>query len=619
MKLKYKTVILLSCLVLVLSGCFGKKAAGLFKTGTYTGEGQGRNGAVTVEVNLSSDRVESITVTSSQETEGISDPAVKNIPASIVKNQTLAVDTVSGATYTSRAIIEAVTDCIVQAGADPAQFSKAVEVSQAEENYDVDMVIAGAGAAGLMAAMDAAEAGFDVLVLEKGSSVHVSNFAHIGGTAAVGSDLQKEAGVNIPVESLFDHMIDYTHWSVNAPLLKRCLEVSGGIINTFTDLGMKILVAEDRYNIGFQNVHVFLSPQKESFLEKAVTDKGGQFLFDTAAEKILLENGTAVGLAGHKRDGTSVNVKAKAVFIATGGYLSNPEMCRENLGDINFTNLGSDLNTGDGIKMVLDAGGTKERNFALSLNDITGFNSKAANYLATFMSPDKNFALDFAYAGGLLVNTHGNRFFNEFVLSNEPLAGGGEATLRAGKYYAIIDEAMVKTVEKEGIFSFWGRPDIWSAGQYMYDTPMSKIRSDINAAIKEGWGSKGATLAEAAKPFGLENLESEVERYNELAAVSDDSDFYKPEEFMKEISEGPFYIFEYEPSSWCSFGGVKVDRDLHALNKDNDVIPGLFVGGLDAGSMYSSPYYDIGGTASGLALMSGRVAAQTMAEYIKGY
>lgn len=587
-----------------------------FKPGTYTAEGKGNGGPITVEVKFTEDTIEDVTVKNHTETAGISDPAIEKIPQNIVNAQTVKVDVVSGATNTSNGIIAAVSDCVKQAGADPDKLAEAEKKAGEDEEYTTDIVVVGAGAAGLVAAMDGSRAGKNVIILEKGSNINCSNFSHIGGSAAVNSKLQQEAGVDFTVEELFNHMMEYSHWSVNAPLVKNCLEVSGSIIDDFTDLGMSLFVADDRYDVGFKDVHVYTDPDKASYLEKEIIKNGGKFMYETAGEKLILENNNVVGVEARKTDGTFVTVKAKAVFVATGGYLANKEMMKKYLGDVNTTNLGSTLNTGDGINMVLEAGGTTDRNYAVSLNDITGFNKKVPNYLETIFTPDKNFALDFAFCGGLLVNTHGDRFFNEFKLANDPLAGGGEATLRAGKYYAIVDENTVKSLTEQSIYQFMGEPKIWSAGKYMFNTPMTKIENDINTAISEGWGFKGDSIQAIADKFGLENLSETVKNYNTMCESGYDSQLYKPTEFMNSIGEGPYYIFEYEPSSWCTFGGVKVDDQLRALTGQNEIIQGLYVGGSDAGSLYSSPYYNIGGTSSGLALMSGRIAAKSMVEYV---
>ena len=115
-----------------LSGC--SSSDGKYKAGTYTGTAEGRNGDVTVEVTLSADKIEKVTVKEHQETPNISDAAIKDVPEAIVKEQTPNVDTVSGATITSEAIIEATKAALKEAGVDLSTFG-AVEHENVPVTY----------------------------------------------------------------------------------------------------------------------------------------------------------------------------------------------------------------------------------------------------------------------------------------------------------------------------------------------------------------------------------------------------------------------------------------------------------------------------------------------------
>ena len=143
---------------------------GMFQPGTYTGVGTGRNGDITVEVVFDANSIVSVTVTDHTETDGIADPALERIPAEIVEYQSLAVDTVSSATLTSEGILQAVEDCVTQAGGDVEALKQPIktgEVEKTEETRTADVVVAGSGISGLTAAIAAAEAGADVVVIEK--------------------------------------------------------------------------------------------------------------------------------------------------------------------------------------------------------------------------------------------------------------------------------------------------------------------------------------------------------------------------------------------------------------------------------------------------------------------
>ena len=159
---------------LMLCSCRSKGGDGIFKRGTYTGvSANGRNGEIKVEVVLSADKIESVTVGENSETAGIADPAIEKIPERIVEAQSLDVDTVAGATITSKAILEAVSDAITQAGADPTKLvANTGNKEVKEETLDANIVVVGGGAAGLATAVSAAYEGeTDIILLEKMSAL----------------------------------------------------------------------------------------------------------------------------------------------------------------------------------------------------------------------------------------------------------------------------------------------------------------------------------------------------------------------------------------------------------------------------------------------------------------
>lgn len=167
--MKKLTAALLVFLMMVMTGAM----ALAYTEGTYTATAQGNNGPVTVSVTFSADAITDVTVVEHSETAGLSDRPIAEIPAAIVENQSLAVDTVSGATNSSNAILTAVADCVAQAGGD-VEALKAVAVEKApvedvEATYDV--VVLGGGGAGLTASITAAQNGAKVILVEKAGSL----------------------------------------------------------------------------------------------------------------------------------------------------------------------------------------------------------------------------------------------------------------------------------------------------------------------------------------------------------------------------------------------------------------------------------------------------------------
>ncbi len=585
------------------------------KAGTYTGTGKGKNGDVKVQVTFTAEGISEVKVISHAETEGLSDTPIERIPVQIVENQSVAVDTVAGATYTRNAIIEAVKDCIVQAGGNVEDFSKVAEkVVREEVVYNTQIVIVGAGASGLMAAMNASAEGLDVIVLEKGANIGVSNAAVAGGPATSANRVQEAENEAVSSTELFDYMYGYSQGTVNALALRKTIEAGGPTIDELLDLGLEATLRPDNYGVGFR-ARLKLPVKGEArfkMVQDLVEERGGQFLFETAGEHLIIdENGNVTGVTGTKADGTPVRVNADAVLLATGGYLGNEEMLAEHFGNVGVVPLGNTLSTGDGITMAQEAGGVLEKNsFTLIFNEFAAENEKSDGW-------QKNDNLKYAIYGGLLVNGDGTRFMNEEVMATHPLAGG-EEILRQGYVYSVIDEEYFNAMSTEGIYEYLGTPEEeWPVGKNTLSGKVLKATGEqFDTAVEQGWAYKADTIEELAEYFGLEDLEETVETYNEMCENGVDTTFGKNSIFLTDIDEGPFYVFQYQSSAWGTLGGMKVDDKFRVMNADFEAIPGLYAAGVDAGSIFTTPYYGNEGAAFGLSLGSGTVAGKEMATYV---
>ena len=223
-----------------------------------------------------------------------------------------------------------------------------------------------------------------------------------------------------------------------------------------------------------------------------------------------------------------------------------------------------------------------------------------------------NDTLRFAIYGGLMVDPNGDRFMNEQYLADRPLALGGEMSLRVGKYYAVVDQTMYEECRDKGVLAYFGNPADWYVGSTGYtEELLPNLDEHMDIAIQRGWAVKGS-LADCAKAFGLTDLEQTVADYNAACAAGKDEQFYKNSYLLRELTGDTFYVIEYEPSIWGTFGGVKTDSYARAVNAEQQPIQGLYVAGVDNGSIYASPYYENEGAALGTAYTSGIVAADCM-------
>jgi fumarate reductase flavoprotein subunit len=506
------------------------------------------------------------------------------------------------------------------------------EVSSPEETpaYEIaetvsyDAVVVGCGAAGIQAALTLQAAGVNTVLLEKGMSCGVSNGCMAGGPALAETRVQAENDATVSAKTLYECMYGFSRGTVNGELLRKCINKGEAVVSNFMDNGVNMGLRVDAYGMGFRARHNFANLEGtqvsgadrfQPLVDKFEADGG---VFEPMREGLsLVQDGdTVTGLiAKNLDDNTYIQYNAKAVLVATGGYAGNAEMLKEIFGDVSVYPLCNTISIGEGYDMVLAAGGIADRNWGLCCNEFGGANDKIANVQGRAMA----FASDaqkFAIYGGLIVNRYGNRFMNEQYLSDRPLALGGEMSLREGRYYAVVDQAMVDGCRDEGILEYLGNPADWYVGQTgLKDVVLSDLDAALETGISEGWIAKGS-LAECAAFFGMENLEETVAAYNELCQAGEDDQFYKESYLLKELTGDTYYVIEYQPSIWCTFGGVKTDAYCRALTSSQDVIPGLYVAGVDNGSLYCAPYYENEGAALGTAYTSGIVAGECMIDYI---
>jgi len=505
------------------------------------------------------------------------------------------------------------------------ETAKAYEIASTVE---AEAVVIGCGAAGMMAALELQAAGVKTVLLEKGGSCGVASATLAGGPALADTRVQAELDATVTVETLYKCMYGFSNGTVNGSLLRKCIEQGDKVVGNFVENGVPMGLRIDAYGMGFRARHNFTgadgvqvsgAARFQPLVDKFVADGG---VFEVNREGVsLVKNGDAVTgvIARNMENDTYIQYNAKAVLVATGGYAGNDARLREHFGDIDIIPLCSTLPDGKGYDMVLEAGGIADRNWALCCNEFGGANSKiqhVSGMLQAF-SPTTR-AQKFAIYGGLIVNQNGDRFMNEQYLTDRPLALGGEMSLREGKYYAVVDQAMYEAVRDKGILEYYGNPADWYVGQAtLKGAVLDNMDEAMGIALAEGWAVKG-TLAECAAFFGLDHLEQAVADYNAKCEAGVDDQFYKASYLLKPLSGETYYVVESMPSIWGTFGGVKTDDYCRALTAGQEVIPGLYVAGVDNGSIYASPYYENEGAALGTAFTSGVVAGKCMVEYIKG-
>lgn len=496
------------------------------------------------------------------------------------------------------------------------------------QHYDCDVCVVGCGASGFMAALSAARAGAHILVLEKGEDLTAPNGVYVSGPFAIDTDVlrNKDGGSTLGVDEVFQHLMNYSHWTPNPLLIRRCLEVSKDAVATLEDIGYSFREANFRFETPFINekggFHLITTPLEERLRlwQQALEDGGIEVLWSCSMESLLMEDTAVCGVTARSSNGQAIQVHARAVILATGGYVGNRDMQERFLKTrrLNVAKGGKSLCTGDGIAAAERAGAVLDKTVGYCPCEYGGTNSKASRP-AMQDKYDQNYAFKFGYYGNLLVDAQGRRFINEGLLCDYPMSYGSEQIVKNAPWYAVVDQAYVDAMATEGLYAYMTRrgatSENWFIGAYYQGRVLDRLAEDIDEALAEGWCWKADTVEELAQIVGLPYLVQTVQEYNGYCERGIDAQFGCNPWYLSPVSTGPFYVMENEPSAWSTFGGIRIDADCQALGADNKPLAGLYAAGTDAGSLFYSPYYDVPGMCYGLCIASGTLAAQSACSY----
>lgn len=597
----------------LLSGCAtsGSKQA-RYKAGSYSVKAEGHNGPITVEVDFSATAIIGIKIVSANDTPGVSDAAIEQMPKRILSAQSAGVDTVSGATDTSKAIIDAVKQAIVLAGGVQTAASQPQAKATEPGEYDCDIVVVGAGGAGLAAAVSGVEAGYKVILLEK-LAYTGGGFNYVEGTFGIDSPIQKAAGVKLSTEKVFEESMAFNHWLGNAPLIKAFYAKSGESIQWLMDHGVKfrgvITANPPDGNVAW---HLFDGGQSGRLAVKALTDRitqspNGRILYETPGKELIVKDGKVTGVVAQRKSGQKVTVRAKAVILASGGFSSNEEMKKKYLRFPGYVNVGAGGREGDGIKMLEQVNAQ-----FVSMNAVLGAGLVMPIPISEQMGPGTKYPgiLGVIYNEGLLtLSKEGKRYMNERL----PIEYRSNATEQVGgSAYVVFDQKTLDEFKTKGQRFGFGAP-----GQ------LPGLQEGIDKALaeKNDWMFKADSLDELAKETGMgaDNLKKSVANMNEYTKNGNDPEFYLEKGALYSIEQGPFYAVRVVLGMYATVGGARVTEHLEVLNGKGASVPGLYAIGLDAGGVYGDTY-DMriaNGSASAFSINSGRMAVEAIQTWLK--
>lgn len=498
-------------------------------------------------------------------------------------------------------------------------------ILKADRTVETDVVVVGVGTTGIMAAASAAEKGKRVIAVDTSSGLAAGNCVNTTAIWAVESTPQKQIDGYMKQKDAFLHVLLGTNYQSNGEILRKMISESGRAVDFLINNGIAFdyifaaprpIAPEDFMSRGGHAYHTYGEERAKSF-QKILDDRKVTCMFNTTAQTLLVEEKAVVGVQCKDGDGKIVDIKAKSVIVCTGGFIANMDLVTKYYGGSRILGLGSPSCKGDGIHMAQQAGAQLGKNFAISLNEFGGANEKGKTskfaYIPGTIEFNKVFQLPIF--GGLLVDNQGNRFMDEGKMCDATMFTS-EPCLRLGKYYLVVDKAYLDKVSTTPVLDMIPAAEkmVPMLQQALQGVVLKDIYAEFDTAIAEGWGFKADTVEAMAKQLNMTNLAETLSSYNQFCKDGEDTQFYKEQKYLTALESGPYYIAEYQTSSWCSMGGIKTNGNCRALNADGQIIPGLFVAGTDA-DLRTVPYYQ-GGSAQGFCVTSGMIAGETAAEMI---
>ncbi|MBR3350321.1 MAG: flavocytochrome c, partial [Solobacterium sp.] len=344
----------------------------LFKAGTYEAEANGFGGAASpihLKVTFSDSAIDSIEYTADGETPTVGGAALPKLVDNVIAAQSSNIDGVSGATVTSTGFFTALNDAITQAGADPASLEPKDTGSTKAEDIDTtaDIVIAGAGGAGMTAAITAAQAGKKVIILEKGAVSGGNSSYATGGMNAADTHYQAEQGIEDSADLYYADTMKGGHDINNPDLVRTLADNSSAAIDWLDSIGAPLSNVGQAGGASAMRQHRPVNDEGKilsvgTYLVEHLTAKceelGIEIIYGAKVDRVLVDQGKAVGLhATGTTDGKSITVKADSVIIANGGFGSNPDMITKYRPDLEgYVSTNAPTITGDLIPLLEDIG-----------------------------------------------------------------------------------------------------------------------------------------------------------------------------------------------------------------------------------------------------------------------
>src|SRR5574344_999303 len=541
------------------------------KDGTWTGKADGRNGPIELSVTTSGGKITDAKVGSESETD-FAKPAEQTIIGQAVKKgSTIALDTVSGATITSNGTIAALNAALASASGKSEKAAK-------YKNTECDIVIIGAGGAGLCAATEAASKGAKVIVLEKRGIVGGNTNSATGGLNASETSVQKKLGIADTNEQYFEDTMK-GGYNLNDPdLVHTMVNNSAAIVDWLTSLGADLSDVGKMAGSTNKRTHrpqggAPIGAHLVPVLNKAALAAGADIRLNNMVTDIISENGKAAGVKVTAPSG-KYTVKAKAVIIATGGFGANSAMVVEYKPELaGFGTTNHKGATGDAFAWI------KKFDGALTQMD--------------------------------QIQTHPTVVPGNGIMITEAVRGNGAIMVnREGKRFG--SEMATRDVMSKAILAQTGK-----TAYLLFDDGVRASLKAIDGYLKQGLLTQGATVAELAQKLNIpaDTLAATIDTYNKYQKAGNDPDFgRKGSEMPRALATGPYYAVEVGPAIHHTMGGIKINTKAEVQNSKGESVPALYAAGEVTGGVHGGNR--LGGNAVADICIFGKIAADSALSYI---
>ena len=594
------------------------------------GTAQGYGGEITVQVTLEDGVLTGVSASGDDETDGIGKNIINEWPAAFVEAGGI-VDTYTGATFASftrAGFIEAARAALEDAGVNPDDYMVEMAEEQAEDEvYEADVVIVGAGGAGMTAAITAADAGATVVVLEREPAVGGNSVKSTGGMNAAKTADQDEnefgesAGVEKTLAAAAESWADneaitalaatvQEQWDayqadpqgyfdstelfaldtliggkgINDPeLVNTLVNNSAEAIEWLRGEGIDLTDVASFGGASVKRIHRPLNAEGKvasvgaytvPLLEEACAKRDNiTLLTDTTATEILVQDGAAVGVVATGKTGNTVTVNAGAVVLTTGGFGANLDMVVEYKPDLaGFMTTNAAGIQGQGIAMATAIGAATVDMEQIQIHPTV--QADTASLITEGLRGD----------GAILVNAEGNRFIDE--VGTRDVVSAAEIAQPGSFSWLVVDQKMVDA--SSVIQGYINRGFMFSGDTYEALAEALEIPADAFAATMDTW--------------------------NGYVAEKNDPDFGRTS-FAQPLDTAPYYAVKVTAGIHHTMGGLKIDTETHVIGTDGEIIPGLFAAGEVTGGVHGGNR--LGGNAVADFVVFGRIAGQQAAAWIQ--